>query len=109
MRSTLLTVFCLDRTSLNLDVVSEEGHPVSGKVLVVIVAVDSSTYFICDEMKTLGYFDHFHAYNGISGKLVAENSTALKDHHPLSVHTVVSGVRELCLIAPRHKIVGRYV
>lgn len=57
-------------------------------------------------MRTLDYFDHFHAYNvELGGKLGFQKSTALKDHHPLSVHRAVSGGRELCLIAPRYKIV----
>lgn len=81
-----------------------EGRPIFGELL-IIVAIDSGIYFVRNEMKTLDYFAHFHSYRvELSGKLVIQNSNTLKDPHPLCVHKVFSGGRELCLIAPRYNI-----
>lgn len=85
---------------------SEEGCPVFGEVL-VIVSVDGIIYFVCDEMQTVGYFEHFHAFEvelSDKPKLILKKSTDLKDHHPLCVHKVVSRSKEITLVAPRYKI-----
>ena len=85
---------------------SEEGCPVFGEVL-VIVAVDRFIYFVCDEMKTVDYFEHFHAFevkHADKPKLTLQKSTDIQDHQPLCVHKVISSGKEICVVAPRYKI-----
>ena len=85
---------------------SEEGCPVFGEVLVV-VAVDKFIYFVCDEMKTVDYFEHFHAFevkHADKPKLTLQKSTDIQDHQPLCVHKVISSGKEICVVAPRYKI-----
>jgi len=84
---------------------SEEGCPIFGE-LINIVVVDKTIYFLCNEMTTVNYVEHFHAYQvEQNGKLVIVKSTSLKDHHPLNVHKKMSAQRELHLVAPTYKIV----
>lgn len=83
----------------------EDSNPKFGEI-VLIIAVDQEIYFIFEEFSTTGYAEHFHAYAvAYSVVLVVHQSTDLKDHHPLSVHKVTHAGQDLCLIAPRYKIV----
>lgn len=70
------------------------------------MALGSTVIFVVEELITVEFNDHFHAFMvNATGQLSVIESADLKDHHPLAIQQFQIDNFSLRLIAPRYKIV----
>lgn len=72
-------------------VTASDMLPLFSQIVDIVVLQEEKCYFICEAYETLGFYNHYHAYEITKSSALELNAIQqcdLVDFHPLSCHSV---------------------